>query len=172
MPTLTLVTEIRAPVERAFDGCRDLDLHARTLAHTRERLVGAKTGGLAELGDVLTFEATHLGVRQRLTSRITDMERPSLFADEALSGAFARLRHVHTFTPVPGGTLMRDRLTWTAPLGPLGRLADRLFLERYMLGFLAARSRNLKAVLEEEQREGGAPCLPAPPGSRTRPTAT
>lgn len=148
MPTLTLVTEIRAPIGRCFDGCRDLDVHMQTLAHTRERLVGEKTGGLAEMGDVLTFEATHLGVRQRLSSRITEFQRPVLFADEALSGAFQSLRHVHTFTAVGDKTLMRDTLTWTLPLGPLGALADALFLKRYMLRFLVTRNRNLKAVLE------------------------
>lgn len=148
MPTITLVTQIHAPIDLCFDLCRDLDVHARTLAHTRERLVGAKTGGKAELGDVLTFEATHLGVRQRLSSHITEMARPHLFADEALSGAFARLRHVHTFVEVPGGTLMRDALTWTSPLGPLGVLADWLFLRRYLLRFLIIRNRNLKAICE------------------------
>lgn len=148
MPTLTLVTQIPAPIEVCFDFCRDLDVHARTLPHTRERLVGAKTGGLAELGDVLTFEATHLGIRQRLTSRITEFERPVLFADEALSGAFQSLRHVHAFTKIDGGTLMRDTLTWTAPLGLLGILADKLFLGRYMLRFLVIRNRNLKAIIE------------------------
>lgn len=150
MPTITLVTEIHAPIGLCFDLCRDLDVHTRTVVHTRERLVGDKTTGLAELDDVLTFEATHLGVRQRLSSLITELERPTLFADEALSGAFASLRHVHTFAEVPGGTLMRDALTWTSPLGVLGRVADRLFLTRYMLRFLAIRNQNLKAICEAE----------------------
>ena len=125
-----------------------MDVHNRTVAHTRERLVGAKTSGLAELGDVLTFEATHLGVRQRLTSRITEFERPAVFADEALSGAFQSLRHRHIFTAVGDKTLMRDRLEWVSPLGRLGALADRLFLERYMLRFLAVRNHALKAIAE------------------------
>ena len=152
MPTVTLVTEIHAPIERCFDLCRDLDVHSQTVGHTRERLVGAKTGGLAELGDVLTFEAVHLGVRQRLVSRITELERPTLFADEMVSGAFQSLRHVHTFTAIDGGTLMRDNLEWTSPLGVLGTLADRLFLERYMLSFLVIRNRNLKKLAEEGER--------------------
>jgi len=151
MPTITLVTKIRAPIARCFDLCRDLDVHRRTLSHTRERLVGEKTGGMAELGDVLTFEAVHLGVRQRLTSRITEVDRPFLFADESLAGAFASLRHVHTFTAVGDRTLMRDALTWTSPLGPLGALADALFLKRYMLRFLVTRNRNLKAIVEGER---------------------
>lgn len=150
MPTLTLVTQIGAPIEQCFDFCRDLEVHTRTVSHTQERLIGAKTSGLAELGDTLIFEAVHLGIRQRLTSRITEFRRPVLFADEALSGTFQSLRHVHMFTAVEGGTLMRDTLTWTAPLGPLGLLADFLFLKRYMLRFLVTRNRNLKAIVEAQ----------------------
>ena len=153
MPIITLVTEIHAPIEHCFDLCRDLELHTRTVAHTQEKLVGAKTSGFAELGDVLTFEAVHLGVRQRLTSRITEFERPVLFADVAVSGAFASLIHLHTFTSVGNKTLMRDRLEWTSPLGILGRIADSLFLEHYMTRFLAIRNRNLKAFAESQQSE-------------------
>lgn len=148
MPTLTLATLIHAPIGYCFDLCRDLDVHNQTVAHTRERLVGAKTGGLAEMGDVLTFEAVHLGVRQRLTTRITHLERPWVFADEMVSGAFARLEHVHTFVETEDGTLMRDSLMWTSPLGPLGVVADALVLKRYMQRFLVVRNRNLKVLAE------------------------
>ena len=155
MPIITLVTEIHAPIEHCFDLCRDLELHCRTVAHTRERLVGAKRSGFAEIGDVLTFEAVHLGVRQRLTSRITEMERPVMFADEAVSGAFASLTHRHTFAAAGNKTLMRDRLEWVSPLGIWGRIADSLFLEHYMTRFLVTRNRNLKAFLEAESISGG-----------------
>ncbi len=153
MPTINMVTEIHAPIEQCFDLCRDLELHTRTVAHTLETLVGTKTRGFAELGDVLTFEAVHLGVRQRLTSRITEFERPVLFADVAVSGAFASLVHRHTFVAVGNKTLMRDRLEWTSPLGILGRFADSLFLEHYMTRFLAIRNRNLKAFAENQWSE-------------------
>ncbi len=152
MPVITLATEIHAPIERCFDLCRNLEVHTQTVPHTQERLVGDKTTGLAELGDVLVFEAVHLGVRQRLSSKITEVERPVLFADIALSGAFQSLRHEHRFTAGAGGTLMRDRLEWTPPLGVLGHLADALFLKRYMLRFLATRNRNLKTIIEDGEQ--------------------
>ncbi len=155
MPVITLVTEIHAPIERCFDLCRDLEVHTQTVAHTKERLAGEKQTGLAELGDVLVFEAMHLGIRQRLSSQITEVVRPVLFADVALSGAFQSLRHEHRFTAVTGATLMRDRLEWRSPLGVLGRLADALFLKRYMLKFLATRNRGLKAIIEERERLRG-----------------
>ena len=150
MPVINLVTEIHAPIGRCFDLCRDLETHTRTVAYTQERLVGAKQEGLAELGDVLVFEAVHFGIRQRLSSQITEVVPPTLFVDAALSGAFQSLTHRHEFTAIPGGTLMRDRLQWTAPLGVLGKIADALFLKRHMLRFLVTRNRNLKALIEAD----------------------
>ena len=149
MPTICLETKIAAPREMVFDLARDLDVHARTVPHTREAATGATEGHRAGSGDTLTFDATHFGLRQRLVSRITRFERPTLFADEMLRGAFHFLRHTHEFEATTDGTVMCDRLEFTSPLGLLGRLADRLFLERYMRRFLETRNANLKRIAEE-----------------------
>ncbi len=50
-----------------------------------------------------------------------------------------------------GGTVMRDRFNYGVPFGPLGRLADRLFLTAYMRRWLEARNRELKVVAESER---------------------
>lgn len=76
MTTVVIETRIAAPIERCFDLARDVDAHVRSSAATRERVVGGRTTGLLELGDTVTFEGVHLGVRQRLTSRITEFDRP------------------------------------------------------------------------------------------------
>lgn len=39
---------------------------------------------------------------------------------------------------------MTDALVWTAPLGVLGKIADRLFLVRHMTRFLQKRNSRLK----------------------------
>ena len=55
---------------------------------------------------------------------------PARFVDEQARGAFHAFPHTHDFSAIPGGTLMVDTFRHTAPLGPLGRLADALSLER------------------------------------------
>ena len=105
MPTLTLETEIAVPIERCFDLARDVETHLATAAHTQERIVGGKSRGLLELGDELTFEALHFGVRQKLSSRIVEYDRPHRFTDQMISGAFRSLRHVHEFERSGSGTL-------------------------------------------------------------------
>jgi len=62
---------INAPIERCFDLARDIDFHQRSLTDTGERAIGGVTSGLIALGETVTWEATHFGVRQRLTVRIT-----------------------------------------------------------------------------------------------------
>jgi ligand-binding SRPBCC domain-containing protein len=150
MPVIELATFIRAAPERVFDLSRDVDAHVASAQGTGERAVAGKTSGLLELGDEVTWEAVHFGVRQRLTSRITRFDRPRSFRDSMVRGAFARFDHDHVFEPVDGGTLARDVFDFTSPLGLLGRLADGMVLERHMRRFLGERMRILKELAERE----------------------
>lgn len=120
----------------------------RATARSRERAVAGVTTGLMGAGDTVTWEAVHLGIRQRLTVRITRYERPRLFVDEMVEGAFRRLTHTHEFRAIDEGTLMVDTFDYSSPLGVLGRLADVLFLKRYLLRFLSERARALKDEAE------------------------
>jgi ligand-binding SRPBCC domain-containing protein len=148
MPVIRLKTKIRAPIERCFDVARSIDVHAAGASKNRERAIAGVTSGLIGPGETVTWEAVHFGIKQRLTSRITRFERPQLFIDEMVRGAFHSFRHVHEFKSITGGTLMVDEFSYVSPLGPLGRIADRLFLERYMRGLLLERAAYLKHVAE------------------------
>jgi ligand-binding SRPBCC domain-containing protein len=154
MPTIELTVDIDAPIDTCFDLARSVDAHIYTTASTGERAVAGVTTGLMHLGDEVTWEARHLGVRQRLTSRITAYERPVYFRDSQVGGAFARYDHDHYFEPLSARrTRMRDVFDYTAPFGPLGVVADGLFLTRYMRRFLSTRNRALAALAEHIGRE-------------------
>ncbi|CAH1216547.1 SRPBCC family protein [Paenibacillus sp. JJ-223] len=153
-PMIEVQTEtmIHAPMERCFDAARNIDLHTRTVwKHTRERAVAGVTTGLIGAGESVTLEATHFGIRQRLTSRIVEFDRPFLFVDQMEKGAFKSMRHVHSFEQRDNqATCMRDTLIFEAPLGVLGMIAERLVLRKYMHAFLKSRNARLKNVLESE----------------------
>jgi ligand-binding SRPBCC domain-containing protein len=149
MPVIEIVTRIEAPSEICFDLARDIDLHVKSTAGTNERAVGGVTSGLIGLGEEVTWEATHLFVRQRLTSRITAFDRPRHFRDSLVSGAFKRFDHDHFFSPEGGSTIMRDVFDYESPFGWLGRIADALFLRSYLEGLLTRRARVIRMVAEE-----------------------
>jgi ligand-binding SRPBCC domain-containing protein len=151
VPTIHVETVIHAPIERCFDLARDPDLHARSVAHTGERVISRTGSGLLNLGDVVTFEARHFGIKQRLTAKITRFERPHLFEDRMVRGTFTSFTHVHAFEKTDVGTRMIDTFEYRVPLGPLGALAARLFLTRYLRRLLAGRAAHLKQHAEREE---------------------
>jgi len=150
LPVIELSTLIAAPIERVFDLARSIDLHTASTAATGERAVAGVTSGLIGSGEQVTWRARHFGVWQSLTSRIEIFERPSHFRDSMVRGAFRRFDHDHFFEPCAEGTRMRDVFDYASPLGILGRLADGLFLERYMRALLSERNRVIKEVAESQ----------------------
>lgn len=150
MPLIQLEIWIDAPMERVFDLARSIDAHMLSTDGTEERAIAGRTSGLIELGESVTWEARHFGIKQQLTVKIVAFDRPHLFGDEMVRGAFSRMRHTHRFTECKGGTLMSDEFFFTAPLGILGRIAEALFLTRYMRNFLNKRSLCLKQLAESD----------------------
>ncbi len=148
MPVIELSTVIRAPRERVFDLARSIDAHQDSTGGTEERAVAGVTKGLIGMDGEVTWEARHLGVRQRLSVRVTAFDRPKHFQDVMISGAFNRMVHDHKFEEHPEGTLMEDRFEFASPLGVLGKIADGLFLTSYMRRFIIRRNAVLKQLAE------------------------
>lgn len=147
MQTIRVETWVGASVERCFDAARDLDLHVKSMAHTGERAVGGRTSGLIELGEEVTWRARHFGIRQHFTSRITGFDRPRYFQDSMQRGAFRSFVHDHYFEAENGGTRMIDVLVFSAPLGPLGWIAEKVLLRRYLTRLLERRGEALAGAL-------------------------
>ncbi|RTY89125.1 MULTISPECIES: SRPBCC family protein [unclassified Flavobacterium] len=88
---------------------------------------------------------------QLLTSKITAFESPDYFADEMVSGAFKSFRHEHHFADFNNGTLMTDYFDYQSPFGFFGKLADALFLKKYMRNLLEKRNATIKDFAESEK---------------------
>jgi ligand-binding SRPBCC domain-containing protein len=150
MPVIEIEVEINAPVERVFDLARCIDLHEETMAKTGEKAIGGVTRGLINLGETVTWQATHFGIRQKLTSKISAYDRPFHFRDVMLKGAFKRFTHDHFFELKGKKVLMKDIFDYDSPLWIFGRIADALFLENYMKNLLLERNLLIKKIAESE----------------------
>ncbi|WP_126631802.1 SRPBCC family protein [Dictyobacter alpinus] len=150
MAVIRLETFIQAPVERCFDLSLNVDEHSKSVANTHEHPVAGVMSGAMKLGDTVTWEATHFGIRQHLTSEITVYKRPTRFTDEMTKGVFYEMKHHHEFVEQQGGTLMIDDFRFQAPMGIFGRLAEVLFLTQYMKKQLVTRNAYLKQTAEAE----------------------
>lgn len=148
MPTIRLETIIDARIELCFDLSTSIDLHKLSTGKTNEQAIAGRTSGLIRLNETVTWQATHFGVRQKLTSKITAYERPFHFRDEMLKGAFKSICHDHYFEYRDEQTVMTDVFCFESPLGFLGRAFNRLVLTKYLTHFLKERNALIKEYAE------------------------
>lgn len=153
MPVIRIEMVINAPIEIVFDLSRSIDLHTISTAHTGERAVAGKTAGLITMGETVTWKAKHFGITQLLTSKITGFNAPFYFSDEMVSGAFKGFKHEHILKEMDNGMIaVTDIFNYQSPYGMLGRLADVLFLEKYMKNLLLKRNTIIKEYAEDKDK--------------------
>ena len=153
MPTIHLQTQINAPRRLVFDLSRSIELHQLSTKHTNETAIAGVTSGLINLNESVTWRAKHFGFYHKLTSKITEFDAPYYFADEMEKGIFKRFKHQHYFEDYHGGTLMTDLFEYRSPLRILGRIADKLFLKKYMTELLTRRNEAIKQSAENSNAE-------------------
>lgn len=148
MTTIYLATELKADIHKCFDAARDIDIHKLSTKQTNEIAIAGRTSGLCELGDTITWEATHFGIRQQLSVEITKFNRPYFFEDKMLKGAFKSMQHEHHFEEKDGKTIMTDKFQYEVPYSIAGEIFNFITLKRYMTSFLITRNQFIKSVVE------------------------
>ena len=148
MPLIELTTIINAPIERCFDLARSIDLHKLSTASTQEQAIAGVTSGLIGKGQRVTWRAKHFGIRQTLTSEITQFEYPFHFRDEMIRVAFKAIKHDHGFHQIENQTVMTDKFYFESPGGIIGEMFNGLVLTNYLKNILTKRNNIIKEVAE------------------------
>jgi ligand-binding SRPBCC domain-containing protein len=99
-------------------------------------------------GALIEYRLRLAGVSFRWLTRIEAFEPEERFVDVQLRGPYRSWRHTHAFVEVPEGTLVRDRVEYDLPLGPLGALAHALFVRRRLEQIFAFRRRRIAELLQ------------------------
>lgn len=136
MPVFQRETRVRAPLSEVWDFHSSPDgLEALTPDWMNLRIEssvgpdGEPDPEVLEAGSTVTASIRPFGVgpRQRWTSEIKERERrdgAAYFVDEMVDGPFRRWQHTHSFFADGETTIVRDRVEYRLPLGPLGALAE------------------------------------------------
>ena len=152
MQHILLTTSIAAPLERCFLLSLNIDLHKASTAGTAEQAIAGVTHGLIGPNQTVTWRARHFGFMLTHQSVISRYDMPTHFRDEMTQGMFKSFEHDHFFETLPGNkTSMRDELTFRAPLGPLGLMAEYLVLRSYLRRFLIVRNRLICETAEADE---------------------
>lgn len=105
------------------------NLEAITPAWLSFRIVTPRPIHMAP-GTLIEYRLRLHGLPIRWLTRIEAWEPGRRFVDVQLRGPYRIWHHTHSFEAHRDGTLVRDRVRYALPLGPLGELAHRLTVRR------------------------------------------
>ncbi len=99
-------------------------------------------------GTLIAYRLRLLGVPLRWLTRIEAFDPEERFVDVQLRGPYRSWHHTHDFVDVAEGTLIRDRVEYELPFGPLGELAHALFVRGRLERIFAHRRRRVSELLD------------------------
>ncbi len=147
---------IPAPVETVFAFHERADALSLLIPPWDPTRIIQPPAGL-EAGTRVVLETRIGPVTRRIVAEHTAYKRNEYFEDLMREGPFPYWRHRHLFLASRGGTLLRDAVEYTPPLGLLGRLADPLFIRPRLERMFAYRHAvTRREALEAVQRGAGA----------------
>lgn len=119
-------------------------------------------------GTTIDYRIRLLGIPLRWRSLISRFEPGVLFVDEMLEGPYRWWHHLHTFEAHEGGTILRDRVEYAVPYGPLAPIAHALFVRRRLRQIFDFRRDRIVEFLGESADKKPRPRTPVPAAFRSR----
>lgn len=143
--TFVIVTDADVNPSELFEISLDIDAHVSSMQQSGERAIAGTTSGAIGLGETVTWRARHFGIWFTMTSKITEVEKPTRFIDQQARGPFTTFVHEHQFEPLGAGCRMTGTITVGSPI--LGRLTERAILVPYLRRLITKRNTHLLAAL-------------------------
>lgn len=105
-------------------------------------------------GQQITYTVRPLfGIPLTWVTCIAVADAPHRFVDVQLRGPYKRWWHEHTFIAKDGGVLMKDRVEYEMPWGPLGELAHRLLVKDRLKAIFDHRFKALESIFGRRRDE-------------------
>ncbi|MFT7625902.1 MAG: hypothetical protein ACI9WU_005093 [Myxococcota bacterium] len=162
-PSSSLVQSVRleAPIDQVFDVFSAAEnLGVMTPAWMGFRILSGPTDAVSA-GDHIAYRIQLGPLPMRWLTEIQAWVPRERFVDNQLKGPYSVWWHEHSFEAHRDHTIMRDRVYFKPPLGPLGRLAEGLVVRpmlRRVFGYRATVIRRIfpapRATLRGEAARG------------------
>jgi hypothetical protein len=164
---LEQVTDIDAPLEQVFEFfSRAENLGAMTPPSMSFAILTPLPIEMRD-GALIDYRIQLGPVPMGWRTRIEAWQPQRRFVDSQLKGPYRGWYHEHAFEAVDGGTRMRDRVWFAAPLGPLGRIAEGLVITRQLRAIFGFREKAIRRRFgRSAPRRGGSEAPPAAPRPR------
>lgn len=81
-------------------------------------------------GMIITYKVSPLlGIKTDWMTEITHIREMEYFVDEQRIGPYKLWHHQHHISPIEGGVLMKDIVTYAPPFGLIGAVANRIVIK-------------------------------------------
>lgn len=153
MPRLVYETPISAPVEALWEFHSSAEaLHILTPPKARIQVMGDSLA--VENGAIHRIRVRKNGLPVDWVAEISEVIAPRQFRDTAVKSPFKSWTHLHEFLPHEDGCLLRDTVDYELPFGPLGAIANHLFVRHDLDSMFVYRHDQTKRALESGALEG------------------
>ncbi len=123
---------ISRPLEEVWEFfSRPENLNEMTPEHVSFNILSPIEGQEMYQGMIIQYQISPiLNIPMNWVTEITQIRKHEFFIDDQRVGPYALWHHQHHFKAVEGGTEMTDILHYQVPFGPIGAIANWLFVER------------------------------------------
>ncbi|MCB0351734.1 MAG: TIGR01777 family oxidoreductase [Bdellovibrionales bacterium] len=97
-------------------------------------------------GSLIDYKLKVHGIPIQWRTEIIQWAPPKAFVDNQLKGPYSRWHHTHTFEPLAGGTLMKDRVHYKLPLGCIGRLFGLALVKKDVRHIFSYREKIIREI--------------------------
>lgn len=98
-------------------------------------------------GMIITYKVSPiLSIPTTWVTEITHVSEKKFFIDEQRVGPYTMWHHQHFFKEQKNGVLMNDIITYKAPFGPLGVIANSLFIRKKLESIFNYRHKTLNKI--------------------------
>jgi ligand-binding SRPBCC domain-containing protein len=82
-------------------------------------------------GMIISYKVSPLlGIKTDWVTEITHIKEKKFFVDEQIIGPYSLWHHQHMVEETDNGVIMKDIITYQPPFGILGRIANKLFINK------------------------------------------
>ncbi len=102
-------------------------------------------------GQIIAYKISPLlGIKMSWVTEITTVRDKEFFIDEQRFGPYSFWHHKHYFEETPQGTLMTDVVHYGVPLGFIGRIMNRLVIEKQLETIFKYRHQKVEQLFNKK----------------------
>lgn len=155
MNKIQLKTYIKAPPKICFDLSRDIRIHIKSIPDDSSLKLIYHVNNKSKLSDKVKWEVVPVNEKLKQEIKVTMIEyiSPHHYAEELQSVFFKEFKHTHEFFKHGDGeTMMIDVIEYELPLGAIGRLINKKFMEKYIKMIFFRRNQEIKRIAEKNKK--------------------